>query len=106
MFCASVTYPKDEEGRFDLDYFVQNHVPMFARLLGDNCSRYEVRVPAEAPGAPRPTYRCTACFWVTSGEAFGAVLATHGQEIYGDIARFTDLEPVRSWDEVVAASER
>lgn len=105
MFCATVTYPIKEGGTFDLDYFAGTYVPMFVGLLGDNCTRFEVRKGLEAPGAPAPMYVCVANFWVQSGEEFGRVLAQHGDRIYGDIPKFTNIEPVRGWDEVVSSSD-
>lgn len=104
MYCASVAYPFQEGGTFDFDYFVNQYVPMFAALLGDNCVRFEVRKGLQAPGVPPPTYVCIANFWVESGEKFGAALAQHGDQIYGDIAKFTNIQPVRAWDEVISSS--
>lgn len=104
MFCASVTYPIQEGGTFDLDYFVNQYVPMFVSVLGDNCVRFEVRKGLQTPGAPPPTYICVANFWVRSGEEFGAALAQHGERIYGDIAKFTTIEPIRARDEVISSS--
>jgi uncharacterized protein (TIGR02118 family) len=100
LFCASVVYPRNPEGRFDLDYFASKHAPMFANFLGDNCRRYEVHVGLEVPGAPTPDFIAAAHFWVESEADFGAALASHGTEIYGDIPRFTDIQPSRSWGEV------
>lgn len=102
MFCASVVYPKTE-GRFNLDYFENSHAPMFARLLGNNCVRFEVHRSLESPGAPAPTFVAAAYFWVSSAEEFGAALGRHGAEIYGDIPKFTDLQPSRGWSEVVTS---
>lgn len=104
MFCASVMYPRKEGTKFDFEYFVGSYVPMFVGLLGDNCVRFEVRKGLQQPGAPTPPYVCTANFWVTSAEQFGATLASHGDRIYGEISRFTDLEPTRAWEEVIASS--
>ena len=101
MFCASVAYPIQQGGTFDFDYFANKHVPLFARLLGDNCVKFEVQKSLEQPGAPKPTVICTAYFWVKSGEAFGTTLVEHGKEIYSDIPNFTNIEPVRQWCEVV-----
>ena len=101
MFCASVAYPIKEGGRFDFRYFAAKHAPMFARLLGTNCERFEVHRPLVQPGAPAPQFVGLAFFWVRSGEQFGAALQEHGSAIYGDIPRFTDIEPVRQWSEVL-----
>jgi len=40
--------------------------------------------------------------WVSSSDGFGATLAQHGAEIYADIPRFTDIEPIRQWSEVIS----
>jgi uncharacterized protein (TIGR02118 family) len=99
MFCASVAYPPDTDG-FDFDYFRTQHVPMFARLLGRNCVRFEVHRGLATPGAPPPPFIAAAYFWVSSAEDFGTVLSEHGAEIYGDITRFSPTQPVRGWAEV------
>ena len=96
-----MAYPTQENGTFDFDYFVNKHVPLFVRLLGENCVKFEVQKSLAAPGAPAPSFICTAYFWVQSGEEFGATLAQHGEEIYADIAKFSNIEPVRQWNEVV-----
>jgi uncharacterized protein (TIGR02118 family) len=99
MFCASVTYPIDAEN-FDVDYFATTHAPMFARLLGDNCVRFEVHRALSPPGAPVATFVAAAYFWVTSAEGFGATLNEHGDKIYSDISNFSGTQPLRGWAEV------
>jgi uncharacterized protein (TIGR02118 family) len=99
MFCASVAYPPDAEG-FDFDYFRDRHAPLFAELLGDNCVRYEVHRGLAAPGAPPPPFVTAAYFWVTSPEAFGAMIGQHATALYTDIANFSRTQPVRGWAEV------
>src|SRR5436190_22677603 len=100
MFCASVVYSETDDS-FDADYFRDHHAPMFARLLGDNCVRFEVHEAIAAPGAPPPPYRSAAYFWVTSAEEFGRTLSEHGAGAYADIPRFSRQQPVRGWARVV-----
>ena len=104
MFCASVAYPNQQGGTFDFEYFAYKHAPLFARFLGENCVKFEVHRSLIALGAPAPEFLGVAYFWVKSGEAFGAALAQHNQEIYADIPKFTDIEPIRQWSEVVQAA--
>lgn len=99
MYCASVSYPLDALD-FDFEYFRTRHAPMFARLLGENCKRFEVHRGLASPGAPPPPFLAAAYFWVTSAEQFGATLARHGGDLYGDIANFSKTQPVRGWAEV------
>jgi uncharacterized protein (TIGR02118 family) len=103
VFRASVAYPLDADG-FDLEYFSNSHAPMFARLLGDACVRFEVHRGLASPGAPPPPFAAAAYFWVTSAEAFGAAWAEHGPAIYAEIARFSRIQPVRGWSEVTVGS--
>jgi uncharacterized protein (TIGR02118 family) len=102
MYCASVVYPVDVEG-FDFDYFASRHAPMFAARLGANCIRFEVHRALSTPGAPPPPFAAAAYFWVGSPEEFGVALAEHAEEIYADIANFSQTQPVRGWAEVVRA---
>jgi uncharacterized protein (TIGR02118 family) len=100
MFCASVVYPSDSKS-FDIDYFATHHAPLFARLIGDNCIRYEVHRALATPGAPAPSFVAAAYFWIRSAEEFGATLAEHGDEIYADIPNFSQTQPSRGWSEVL-----
>lgn len=100
MFCASVVYPADAKA-FDIDYFAHQHAPMFARLLGDNCVRWEVHRALATPGAPPASFVAAAYFWVESAEEFGATLAKFGDEIYADISRFSQTPPSRGWSELL-----
>jgi uncharacterized protein (TIGR02118 family) len=100
MFCASVVYPSDAEA-FDFDYFSSHHAPMFARLIGENCVKWEVHRALASPGAPPPSFVAAAFFWIVSAEEFGATLAEHGAEIYADIPNFSQTQPSRGWSEVI-----
>jgi hypothetical protein len=42
-----------------------------------------------------------AYFWVRPGEDFGTTLASYGNEIYTHILRFTAIESLWQWSEVV-----
>lgn len=99
MFCASVAYPPDAVD-FDFDYFATRHAPMFAKLLGENCERFEVHRGLAAQGAPPPPFVAAGYFWVRSAERFGATLAEHGAAIYDDINNFSKTQPVRGWAEL------
>ena len=103
MFCATVLYPHKEDAAFDVEYYAGTLAPMYARFLGDNCVKFEVRKGLITPGRAAPHYICIASFWVTSREGYGASLADPGmQAIMAKISSFTDIEPLRQFDEVIA----
>jgi hypothetical protein len=70
---------------------------MFAARLGANCARFEVHRALSTPGAPTPPFAAAAYFWVSSPEEFGVALAEHAEEVYADIAKFSQTQPVRGW---------
>lgn len=103
MFCATVLYPYKEGKSFDFEQYAGTLAPMYARSLGDNCVKFEVRKGLVTPGRPALHYLCIASFWVKSREKFGASLANPSmQKIMAKISGFTAIEPVRQFDEVVA----
>ena len=102
MFCATVLYPNREGSAFDFTLYAETLAPLYASVLGDNCTKFEVRKGLMTPGRPAPAYLCIASFWVTSREAFGAALADpRMQDVMAKIGSFTDIEPIRQFDEVV-----
>lgn len=102
MFCATVLYPSSDSSDFDFDYYANTLAPMYARFLGANCVKFEVRKGLTTRGAPAPHYICIGSFWIESREKFGASLADPGmQEIMAKISSFTEIKPIRQFDEVI-----
>ncbi|HVW93243.1 MAG TPA: hypothetical protein VHB74_11630 [Devosia sp.] len=102
MFCATVVYPWVDGKAVDADRYARDVAPRYAALLGDNCLGYEVRVGRNSPGQPHPPYACLVSFWLSSAERFGASLGTPAMaELMAEIRAFTDVEPIRQFDEVV-----
>jgi uncharacterized protein (TIGR02118 family) len=103
MFCATVIYPWIDGKSFAADSYARDIAPRYAALLGNNCLGYEVRVGRNAPGQPHPPYTCLVSFWLGSAEKFGAALGTPEMAaLMADIRAFTDIEPQRQFDEVIA----
>jgi len=103
MFCATVLYPNKEGSAFDFEHYAGTLAPMYARFLGENCVKFEVRKGLVTPGRPVPHYICIASFWVKSREEFGTSLADPRMRgVMAKISSFTDIEPIRQFDEVVA----
>ncbi len=103
MFCATVLYPHKEGSAFDFEHYAGTLAPMYARFLGENCVKFEVRKGLVTPGRPAPHYICIASFWVNSREEFGTSLADpRMRDIMAKISSFTDIEPIRQFDEVIA----
>ena len=56
MIKVSVLYPNDEGAKFDMAYYVDKHMGMVQRVLGDAMLKYEIDdgISGAAPGS-RPT---------------------------------------------------
>jgi hypothetical protein len=61
-------------------------MPLFAERLGDACHGWGVM-------APSADYHAVGWAMIESGEALNATMATHGAEIMGDVANYTNVQP-------------
>jgi uncharacterized protein (TIGR02118 family) len=88
--------------RFDHDYYRDKHMPLLKNRLGDVCKYYTVDkgLSGGAPGTPA-TYIGMCHIFCDSVEAFQLGFGPHAKEILGDIANYTDLQPVMQISEVV-----
>ena len=95
MIVVSVMYPATADAKFDMAYYMEKHVPMVGERWGAMGLREaKVLQGAGAPGGGPATYSVIALLTFDSAEAFGQAVAQHGAEIMGDIANFTNVQPV------------
>ena len=95
MIKVSVLYPNDEGARFDMDYYVQQHIAMIQRLVGDALKKVEIDegVSSGAPGS-RPIYLAAVHLYFESVNAFYASFGPHASKVMKDLPNYTDLRPV------------
>jgi uncharacterized protein (TIGR02118 family) len=105
MIKYTVMYPMTPGTRFDLDYYVNKHVPLLMSVAGDACRGYQVSkgVSAGSPGSS-PLYGVMIDVYFDSVEAFEKAIPPHAARLKADIPNFTDIVPVRQINEVVAAT--
>lgn len=93
MICVNAFYPAAGEGRFDLTYYYDHHIPLCQRLLGPfGLQKIEVDegLSGAAAGAP-PNYRIIARLYFDTIEHFQQALGSVGGEILGDVPNYTDI---------------
>lgn len=88
MKTVTLTYPRTEGARFDVDYYLNTHMKMVVEGVGDACRAITVET-GEGPGSPFAVVR----FVVDSMEAFGAAMAPHNARFQGDIPNYTNVVP-------------
>ena len=94
MIKVSVLYPYKEGVGFDMNYYLNSHIPMVRTKLGATCkgAAVEQGVAGGAPGTP-PAYVAMGASFDTV-ESFQAAFAPHAATIVADIANYTSIQPV------------
>lgn len=101
MVKISILYPNS--GPFDMDYYLNTHMPRSIELLGKGGGYRSVSVErglgGSAPGSPPPFV--AMCHYVfDSAEDFMAAFLPHAAELQGDIPNYTSIEPVIQFSEI------
>ena len=99
MIKVGVFYPQSKT--FDWDYYLNKHTPMLQKLLGPALKKVDIEkgIAGGAPGTAA-TYGTVCNLHFDSVEAFQAAFGPHAGEIMGDIANYTDAQPVVQISEV------
>jgi len=103
MINISSIYPKKEGYRFDFDYYLNKHMPMSIDWLsgakgfkGVSVERgvdiYEPRIES--------SYVAMCHYYFDSLEDFMAAFMPHAAELQGDIANYTNIQPIIQINEV------
>ena len=101
MIKVSVLYPNSEGATFDMDYYVNKHIPMVQDRCGAACKGASVEggLGGAAPGQPA-TYIAMGHLLFDSIEEFQGAFGPHAGEIMGDIPNYTAIAPVIQISEV------
>ncbi|KAM0811366.1 hypothetical protein AB5N19_11722 [Seiridium cardinale] len=88
----TVAYPRPSSGelKFDLNYYLDSHMPLVAKTWGPNgLKSWTVTEHAEGPYAVQAIlqWESIGAFDKAAGEAGAAV-------VFGDIPKFTDIQPL------------
>ena len=101
MIKVSVLYPSGVGKTFDMDYYLNRHVPVVLERLGQACKGVAVEegLGGITPGLP-PTYSAMGHLYFDSVEAFQTAFDPHADELMGDIPNFTNVQPLIQVSEV------
>ena len=103
MVRISFLYPNREGARFDLDYYVQKHMPWSIQLLCARPGFKGVSVERGLSGAPGagPAYVAVCHFLFDSLDDFMAAVTPHLTALQADMKNYTDIEPTFQVSEVL-----
>jgi uncharacterized protein (TIGR02118 family) len=95
MVRVTVLYTNHPGSRFDVEYYLNTHVPLASKLLEPVVKDLTVDVGASgaAPDTPPPF---AAIFAITceSAQAFAEAFMPNAAELQGDIPNYTDIIPI------------
>jgi uncharacterized protein (TIGR02118 family) len=107
MIKFSVLYPNTPGVRFDMDYYLQKHMPMAIGFLsthpGYQGVSVERGVSGEGPGTDA-SYIAMCHFLFDKPESFMEAFGPHVAELQADIPVYTDAVPVVQMSEVLLAN--
>lgn len=106
MITVNILYPNSKGSRFDMEYYINRHMPLAIDLLsahpGFNGVSVERGVAGATPGA-EAAYVALCHYRFDSVESFLAAFTPHSSTLQGDIANYTDIEPLIQFSDVLLA---
>lgn len=103
MIKLSVMYPNEEGKTFDMEYYLNKHISLVAKLLGDAIKGATVE-EGIAGGAPNSTAAFAAMgnIYFKNMESFQNSFGPNAPEILADLPNFTNSEPTVQISKVMA----
>jgi len=103
MFKVSVMYPNEENARFDIAYYQTTHMDLVMRHLKPfGLVRTEVLKGLSGGGNQPAPYICIGNLYFDSADGYEKGVAATGGVLRADIAKFTDITPIRQVSEILA----
>jgi len=101
MIKVSVFYPNEKGKKFDMDYYLNSHIPMIQEKLGAALKggAVEQGLSGVEPGSPA-TYVAMGHLLFDSVEVFQSAFGPHSEAIMADIPNYTDTQPTIQISEV------
>jgi uncharacterized protein (TIGR02118 family) len=101
MIRVNIFYPNQEGGRFDLEYYLNIHMPMALEKLGPSLKGVSIEhgVSGVLPGT-QPAYVVMCNYTFDTAEAFLAAFLPNAELLQADMPNYTDIEPVMQFSEI------
>lgn len=103
MINISSIYPKKEGATFDFDYYLNKHMPMSINLLSNAQGFKGVSVERGIDIEElkiESSYIAMCHYYFETIEDFLAAFGPNAETLQGDIANYTDIEPIIQINEV------
>lgn len=94
MVKVMILYPNEEGKDFNMNYYVQKHMPMVAELFGTPLKGYGIEEGITAASPEETPYVALGYFLFDSLEDYHNAFVPNAKEILGDIPNYTSIKPV------------
>ena len=94
MVKVTVLYPNKPDARFDVEYYLNTHMPMSARLLGAAVKAITVEIGRPGPEGETAPFAAICGFTCETVEDFVEAFTPVAGQLQGDIPAYTDITPV------------
>lgn len=91
VYRLSAIYPQTEDSTFDMDYYMNTHIPLVEELFQPVSVEVNEGVSGAEEGSPPPYAVMTDITFATLEDLQNAV-AMYSAEVIGDIPNFTNVE--------------
>lgn len=103
MFRVVILYPRTPDSQFDMNYYLNHHMPL-VREIFQNTSLVKIEVDQGLtnafPDQPLP-FESISYFHFEKIEDFQSRMMVRGGEIVGDMANYTNVQPIIQIDQLV-----
>lgn len=102
MYKVTVMYPNRKDSLFDFDYYRTTHMALVHKYLKPfGLVKTEIeRGYSGGSGLPAP-YVCVGSLFFDSPDGYDRGMAEVGSILRRDVAKFTDIKPIRQLGEII-----
>jgi uncharacterized protein (TIGR02118 family) len=95
MITVNVLYPNKDGAKFDMNYYLTSHIPMVKKSLGSALKGCVVEqgLGGGAPGS-KAEFSVLCHLRFDSVESFQQAFGPHAAAIQGDIANYSNVQPI------------
>ncbi len=90
--CLTVLFPNGPGVKFDIDYYVNHHIPLIFSLYGKSIRNYEVFQAQASPNGPPPQFLAMANIWIADEKAFAQAGRDHAKDFAPGRAEFHECQ--------------
>lgn len=99
--CVTIAYPNRPGARFDFEYYLHTHIPMWEKFLGCK-DKIEIRRGVTTHNGSPPHILCMIRIWIDSSvDEFMTRFKQEAHHIVTDIPNYTNIEPLIQFDKVL-----